>query len=385
MNREKLERVLCIVIASVLFVFSVLFIALTSSWTNSPEQELKNKVTLNEVGKKLEESVSEESANFPTSLLAPFVDMVQWVDTASAYSINGVPNLLQIYYDTGIKYYNLGFIRADSNKPTESDGTIRWCWGGLYSLSPNGSDKFQYAGIEESIRQIKEAGGDVIVSFGGQLGNSPWTDSQSEEKLAQMYTEVINTYGLKRIDLDIEESNQGTYNNSINARAVKKVQDKTGIEVSLTIPIMPYGWDTTQLNLIRAYINAGVKISVINNMTMCYGYSGVRSGEDFGDASIRALKNAMIQLKQIYAEYNVTITDEEAYKMLGATVDIGYENSDNPTFTADLTQKVAEFCKESGVAMYSFWSMNRDARLESNKGIYYQYGHTTAASYYLDK
>ena len=49
------------------------------------------------------------------------------------------------------------------------------------------------------------------------------------------------------------------------------------------------------------------------------------------------------------------------------------------------TKQVAEFCKESGVAMYSFWSMNRDARLESNKGIYYQYGHTTAASYYLDK
>lgn len=385
MRREQLEKLLCIVVASVVFLFSVIFIAATNKWQNPPEKELLNKTTTSEVNKKLEESVTKESKNFPTSLLAPFVDMVQWVDTSSDYSINGVPNLLQIYYDTGIKYFNLGFIRADQNKPTEKDGTIRWCWGGLYTLSPYGSDNFQYNGITSAIQAIKDAGGDVIVSFGGQLGNSPWTDSQNETKLAEMYEDVITTYGLKRIDLDIEETNQGKYNNTVNAKAVKRAQDKTGVEVSITIPIMPYGWDTAQLDLIRAYINAGVKLSVINNMTMCYGYSGVRSGEDFGDASVRALKNACAQLKQIYAEYNITITDEEAYKMLGATVDIGYENTDNPIFTADLTQKVAEFCKENGLGMYSFWSMNRDAKLESNKGIYYAYGHTAAATYYLDK
>ena len=385
MRKEQLEKLLCIVVASVVFLFSVIFIAATNKWQNPPEKELLNKTTTNEVNKKLEESVTEESKNFPTSLLAPFVDMVQWVDTSSDYSINGVPNLLQIYYDTGVKYFNLGFIRTDQNKPTEKDGTIRWCWGGLYTLSPYGSDNFQYNGITSAIQAIKDAGGDVIVSFGGQLGNSPWTDSQNETKLAEMYEDVITTYGLKRIDLDIEETNQGKYSNTINAKAVKRAQDKTGVEVSITIPIMPYGWDTAQLDLIRAYINAGVKLSVINNMTMCYGYSGVRSGEDFGDASVRALKNACTQLKQIYAEYGLAITDEEAYKMLGATVDIGYENTNNPTFTADLTQKVAEFCKENGLGMYSFWSMNRDAKLESNKGIYYAYGHTAAASYYLDK
>ena len=148
---------------------------------------------------------------------------------------------------------------------------------------------------------------------------------------------------------------------------------------------MPYGWDAKQLNLIRAYIGAGVELKMINSMTMCYGYNAVGTNETFGDASIRALKNANYQLVELFAEFGIEMSSEWAYKLMGATVDIGYENSSNPIFTVSETKQVAEFCKEVGIGMYSFWCVNRDALLEYNKAISGMYTHFTASTYYLDK
>ena len=385
MERQKLINLISYILAGVLFLISIIIICVDAKKTASmPENELKNDTSIEEVKQKNEENMKTIDEYFPSSLLAPFVDMVAWVNN-SKYSNNGAPDLGRISDETGCKYFNLGFIRADSTKPTESDGTIRWGWGGYYDLSEKGNDGYQYEGIKQAIEDVRSRGGDVIVSFGGQLGNSPWTDSQNVDKLVQMYLEVIDAYDLKRIDLDIEESNQGYDNNFANAKAIRKVQEKTGVEVSLTIPIMPYGWDAKQLNLIRAYIGAGVELKMINSMTMCYGYSAVGANESFGDALIRALQNANYQLVQLFEEFGIEMSSEWAYRLMGATVDIGYENSQNPIFTVQETKQVAEFCKQNGMGMYSYWSENRDALLEKNSAISSIYAYFTAATYYLDK
>lgn len=385
MERQKLINLISYILAGVLFLISIIIICVDAKKTASmPENELKNDTSIEEVKQKNEENMETIDEYFPSSLLAPFVDMVAWVNN-SKYSNNGAPDLGRISDETGCKYFNLGFIRADSTKPTESDGTIRWGWGGYYDLSEKGNDGYQYEGIKQAIEDVRSRGGDVIVSFGGQLGNSPWTDSQNVDKLEQMYLEVIDAYDLKRIDLDIEENNQGYDNNFANAKAIRKVQEKTGVEVSLTIPIMPYGWDAKQLNLIRAYIGAGVELKMINSMTMCYGYSAVGANESFGDASIRALQNANYQLVQLFEEFGIEMSSEWAYRLMGATVDIGYENSQNPIFTVQETKQVAEFCKQNGMGMYSYWSENRDALLEKNSAISSIYAYFTAATYYLDK
>ena len=385
MERQKLINLISYILTGVLFLVSVIIICVDAkNCASMPENELKNDTSIEKVKQKNEENLERLNENFPSTLLAPFVDMVAWVNDPS-YGLNGTVNLGKISDETGCKYFNLGFIRADSNKPVELDGTIRWGWGGYYDLSERGNDGYQYEGIKQAILDIKDRGGEVIVSFGGQLGSSPWTDSQNVEKLEQMYLEVINAYNLKRIDLDIEESNQDYDNNFANAKAIRKVQEKTGVEVSLTIPIMPYGWDAKQLNLIRAYIGAGVELKMINSMTMCYGYDAVASDESFGDASVRALQNANYQLVQLFEEFGIEMSSEWAYKLMGATVDIGYENAKNPVFTVQETKQVAEFCKQKGIGMFSYWSENRDAMLEKNNAIYSMYAYYTASSYYLDK
>ncbi|MBQ8468934.1 MAG: chitinase [Clostridia bacterium] len=322
-------------------------------------------------------------SGFPRRMVAPFVDMTSWIDPASAYSINGAPNLVKFAEDTSINTYCLGFINPVQSNPTASNGKINWAWGG-YSGLEKGSTNSQYLGIVQSIENLKNSGGKVVVSVGGQAGNAPWKISQSEDRLAEMYEDIIETYSLTRLDLDIEEDNQDYDQNVINAKAIKKVQDKTGVEIVLTIPIMPSGWQQKQLNLIKAYAENGVDICLFNSMCMCYG-TGVNSGEDYGDASVRAIENSVAQLQNIYSGYGIDLSETQAYLKTGCTVSIGYESSLYPTFTTSMMQKVSAHAKQKNYAMLSFWSMGRDSKIESNSGISNKYAYTAIAKEYLQE
>lgn len=321
------------------------------------------------------------ASGIPYRLVAPFVDMTSWVSPSSEYSINGVANLGKFASDTDIKIYNLGFINPVSNNPTNSDGSINWAWGGYSSLSKNSSNS-QYLGIVQSMQNLTDAGGKYIISVGGQAGDAPWKVTQNVESLTNMYLDIIDTYKLKRLDLDIEESNQDEDHNIANAKAIRQVQNQTDVEITLTIPIMPSGWQQKQINIINAYLGQGVDISMINSMCMCYG-TGVSSGEDYGDASIRAIENSIYQMQEIYSNYGIELSTAQAYKKTGATVSIGYESSLYPTFTTSMMKKVVSHAKENGYGMLSFWSMGRDSTLDGNTGIQSQYEYSSLVKEYL--
>lgn len=311
---------------------------------------------------------SHTKSGWPIRLSAPYIDMSSWVEPTNTYSINGAPNLAKLYDDSGFAYFNLGFIQPDSTKPLEDDGTIRWGWGGYYSLSKNNSNSAQYQGIVSSLENLRKKGGDYAISIGGQLGDAPWVVTQNQSALERFYNDVIETYSLKRMDLDIEESNQDHTQNMVNAKAIKAIQDKTGIEITLTIPIMPSGWEQKQINIITSYLDAGVNLKLINSMTMCYG-TGVNTDEDYGTASVRAITNAVRQLKTIYSNYGILLSDDQAYLKIGATFSIGYESNLYPTFTTSMAATIVEDAKKHRYGLISMWSMGRDAMLTQNKDI----------------
>lgn len=320
-------------------------------------------------------------SGWPTRLAAPYIDMSSWVDPASAYSLNGAPDLGKLCDESGFKYFNLGFIQPDQTTPLDSSGNIRWGWGGYYSLSEDGSATAQYNGILQSLQNLRDRGGDFAISIGGQLGVAPWAATQNQTALETFYEDVIKTYNIKRMDLDIEESNQDAWQNSINAKAIKAVQDTTGVEITLTIPIMPNGWQEKQINIIKAYLDADVDIALINSMTMCYG-TGVYDYEDYGTASVRAITNSVSQLKTIYADYGYNLTDDQAYLKTGATFSIGYESNLYPTFTLTMAKTVVDDAKKHNYGMVSMWSMGRDAMLEANQAITTQYNYTNILKEY---
>ena len=314
---------------------------------------------------------AQNNSDWPKKVIAPFIDTTYWVPLSSSYSLNGVADVGKVAEETDLRYFNFAFINPSTTTPVSSDGTINWCWGGYDSLAKDSTNS-QYKGIMQSMQNVYDIGGDITISVGGQLGKAPWVVSSSETKLYEMYKDIVETYKLHRLDLDIEESNQGETENQVNARAIKKLQDETGIDIILTIPIMPDGWKEKQLKVINAYLDAGVEISLINSMTMCYGY-GVYENENYGDASIRAMESANKQMIEMYKSRGVDLTESDAYARMGATVAIGYDSNLYPTFTSSMARKVAEHAKEKSYGMLSYWSIGRDAKLQENSGVNSKY------------
>lgn len=311
---------------------------------------------------------------WPNQVNAPFVDMVQWVSKAD-YNISGVANLGKLSQDTGVKFFNLGFIQSCG---TVTDNMIDWGWGGYSILSEKkGSGDTQYQGIKKSINSIRDLGGDVTISFGGLNGTPFWETSQDVNVLTNTYLDIIKGYGLTRIDLDIEGGAQDKTKNIINAQAIKKVQAETGVQVVLTLPVLPSGLTQVQLDVLEAYLSNGVDVSVVNVMAMCYGSSTLNPGENYGTASLRAVDSTALQVKDYFKKFaNIDLTLEQAYAKVGTTTSVGFEGSGHPVFTTDWTKLVVDHAIKNKIAMVSFWSMNRDAQLQTNSGINAPYEHT---------
>ena len=219
----------------------------------------------------------------------------------------------------------------------------------------------QYDAIKQSLRELRLLGGDATISFGGANGVAFWQTSQDIDVLYNTYLDIVNGYGLTRIDLDVEGGAQNKQNNIANAKAIKKLQDETGVEVSLTLPVLPSGLTQTQLDVLEAYLSNNVNLKYINIMAMCYGSGVLQPNENYGTASVRAMDSTKNQIKDYYKKYaNTTLSDSEAYAKLGVTVSIGYESGSDPIFIPEWSQLVTIHAKVNNIGMTSYGSSQAD-------------------------
>jgi chitinase len=324
-----------------------------------------------------------QGIQWPAQVFSPWVDMVIGVSDP-AYAVMGTTNLGRIMDETGIRFFNLGFIQASSWGTQIANDRVVWGWAGQPSFNPYAPnrDSWQYEGIRQSIREVRARGGDVTISMGGLAGTPIWgVQGVTEDQIFNTYMQIINAYGLTRLDLDIEHAGrvswEGLEINRPHARAVRRVQDATGIQIVLTVPVMPFGlvgYDgQLGLGTLRAFIEAGVDITMVNIMAMCYG-NWFRDIYHYG--TLEAISNTARQLQWMFARYgNRQITAAEAYAMIGVTVSIGYEGWGHPYWTTAWTQLVMDYASYMGLQMVSFWSINRDA-LITRAG-----GHSDGARY----
>nr|WP_277895912.1 carbohydrate-binding protein [Enterococcus lactis] len=301
-----------------------------------------------------------QGIEWPKQVVAPYVDITAY-SSDEELSNNGALNLAAVAQQTGQKFFKLGFLQVRGIR----NGRIDWAWGGFNGLSEIDNDEWQYEGIKKSIRELRQNGGDVAVSFGGLNSGAFWEVTQNQALLYDAYMEVIQGYGLTRVDYDVEAAAMGYEENLANAKAVKKVQEATGVEVTLTLPVMDTGLISTGLAVLQAYLEAGVDLTNINLMTMCYG----SSVPDYAQGSLDSVDNTMVQLKEYYQRFmGTTLTTEQAYAKLGTTPSIGFESEAHPYFTATMFNRVVQHAKERNIGMVSYWSMNRDSKVDGGQG-----------------
>src|SRR3984885_9793523 len=164
---------------------------------------------------------------------------------------------------TGTKYYTLAFLTPQSG------------------CTPQWEDAGNSVGAFTSqVSAIQAAGGNVIISFGGEPdGNNPNEIAQTCTNVSQLtaaYQNVVNTYGVTRLDFDIEGgvlSDTAATSRRDQALAALQAEDPS-VQVDFTLAVSPQGLPTgsgSEYALLQDAQSAGVKVSVVNLMTMDFG------------------------------------------------------------------------------------------------------------------
>ncbi len=227
----------------------------------------------------------------------------------------------------------------------------------LAFLIPKGSCTAQWednndavGAFTSQINSLKSAGGNVIISFGGAAGGEPAEKCTSVSSLTAEYANVVKTYGVTRLDFDIEGSDLN--NTTANARrdqALAALQKANpAVQVDYTLPVAPNGLESNAQALLKDAKSKGVKVTIVNIMTM-----------DFGDGQ-NALKDAESGANATHTQLGKIFTGSSStqlWNMMGLTPIAG-QNDDNEFFSQANAATLESFAKTNGVGELSFWEVD---------------------------
>ena len=235
-------------------------------------------------------------------------------------------------------------------------------WGGYYSLEQAGSD----LELDRRIAQLRSAGGDVMVSFGGLVNDELAVSCTDTDDLTDAYRDVVARYDLSAIDLDVEGTAVADQAAAARrAEALATVQrereaDGSPLAVWLTVPVAPTGLTSEAVALVRTTLGGHVDLTGVNVMTMDYGDAKIEA-QSMQAATEQAIKATVQQVSGLYEEQGTGLSDDEAWARVGATPMIGQNDVDDVVFTVGDAQALAGFARSNGLGRISLWSLNRDA------------------------
>ncbi|MFJ9721997.1 lectin [Streptomyces sp. NPDC101209] len=243
------------------------------------------------------------------------------------------PNPATITNATGVKWFTLAFVL--------SNGYCNPQWDGSRPLT-GGVD-------QQTVNTVRAGGGDIIPSFGGYSGNKLESSCSSAGELAAAYQKVINAYGLKAIDIDIEAdaySNPTVQQRTVDALKTVKAANP-GLKVYITIGTGQSGPDTSLIN--RA-ASSGLTVDAWAIMPFDFG----GAGQNMGNLTVQAAEGLKNALKSAYG-----YSDDQAYRDMGISSMNGVTD-DNETVTVADFRTILAYAQQHHLARLTFWSANRD-------------------------
>ncbi|WP_284699957.1 glycosyl hydrolase family 18 protein [Chitinolyticbacter albus] len=279
--------------------------------------------------------------------IAPYFEM--WYGGDSSYP---APTLASAQQQLGLKSVTLAFTIASNGQcKISNDG--------------GGNDLLNGA-MKGDIASFRQAGGRVIMSFGGAAGT--YIEAVcSVDQMVSLIEGMILNHGIRALDFDVEggQLSNTTLNNTRNA-ALKALQAKyPDLYVSFTLPVLPTGLTSPGVAVVRSAAEAGVRVDLVNVMAMDYG-SGISGGKKMGDLAVQAAQSLFNQIKPIFP----TKTDAELWSMVGVTPMIGQNDVQGEVFTLADAQTLTDFAKQKGLGLIAWWSFQRDRIGSGNYGAY---------------
>ncbi|MGV9255760.1 carbohydrate binding domain-containing protein [Streptomyces sp. NPDC003697] len=257
---------------------------------------------------------------------APYL-YLGWGDPPSATSVMSA---------TGTKWYTMAFM-LDS-------GGCNPAWDGSRPLT-GGTD-------QSVINQIRSAGGDVVPSFGGWQGSKLGANCSSASALAAALQKVIDAYGLKAIDMDIENTDEFE-NEAVQAKiltALKTVKaNNPGLKTIITFGTTTTGPTYYGNRLIEQAKSLNADIDVFTVMPFDFG-----GGADMYGSTVNAAEGLKAKLKSTFGWDDAT-----AYAHIGISGMNGLSDQQENTTPAIWTQ-IRDWANSRHIARLAFWSVNRD-------------------------
>jgi Glycosyl hydrolases family 18 len=280
-------------------------------------------------------------ASLPAHVYAPYFE---------TWTTDSITTIAQ---DSGARYFTLAFLETLG----KSSCTLAWNGDKAQTISAG-----RYLSDIASLRAL---GGDVFPSFGGWSADQGGTEIADSCKdvnaIAAAYEDVITTYDVKRLDMDVEGRSLNR-SEGIDRRnkAIKIVEDwaaaqRRPLQIVYTLPTSPSGLESSGVAILQNAIANGTRIDVVNIMTFDY-YDRVTT--DMGAAAISAAQGLHDQLASLYPAK----TSAELWAMEGNTILPGiddYPRKTEVTYLAD-AQRLLDFALANGINTLSIWAIQRD-------------------------
>ncbi|TCO53639.1 glycosyl hydrolase family 18 protein [Actinocrispum wychmicini] len=281
-----------------------------------------------------------QAAPLPTHVFAPYFE--SWTGESPA----------TVAQQSGNKFLTMAFIQ------TASKGSCTAFWNGDSGM-PIAQSTFG-----NDINTIRANGGDVIPSFGGFTADNTGTEIADSctnvNSIAGVFQNLITTYNISRIDLDIED-NSLTNTAGIDRRnkAIKMTEDWAAangrsIQFSYTLPTSTSGLVDSGLAVLRNAVTNNARIDVVNIMTFDYFDN---ASHNMASDTQTAGNGLVSQLGQLFPGR----TQAQLWGMVGITEMIGIDDfGPAETFTTDNAPTVFNWAVSKGINTLSFWALQRD-------------------------
>jgi hypothetical protein len=220
------------------------------------------------------------------------------------------------------------------------------------------------------INALRAGGGDVAIAFGGATGVELAAAAKSAAELAATYQSVIDTYGVRVLDFDLEGvwlADRPSIQRRAEALADLQKRMRTQgrpVDIWFTLPVLPSGLSAEGVHVLRAAIERGIDIRGVNAMAMNYGGAiAPQPSGRMGAFAIEAARSLHRQLSALYASK----APAEVWQMIGITPMIGRNDVLAEVFQQSDANQLLEFAMTSRIGLLSFWSLNRDRACEPSQ------------------
>jgi hypothetical protein len=253
---------------------------------------------------------------------------------------------------SGARYLALAFLQ------TASPGSCTAYWNGD-TTQPIAASSFG-----ADIAAIQARGGNVIPSFGGYSADTTGTEladsCTSVASIARVFEQLITTYHVPRIDLDVEAdslSNTAGINRRNEAIAQTEAwaaAHHRSIQFSYTLPTFATGLTPAGLAVLQNAVADGARVSVVNIMTFDYYYG---TAQEMATDTETAGAGLVSQLQRLYPG----ASPARLWHMVGVTEMPGIDDfGPDETFTQADAVTVEHWARSHGLAELSFWALQRD-------------------------